>query len=708
MKWKTRSAALDDIRVLQERYDLDFVSARILAGRKIVNSEDVKFYLENNISFTHNPFLFADMESFCERILQALEDGEKVHVFGDRDVDGMTSTALIVTELRNMGLEVSYSVPMGDEPYAFSKQAIDRIIEDNVTLAVTVDCGISCFDEIDYAQSKGLDFLVTDHHIAASVLPPAGAIINPKVEGCGYPFRDLSGVGVVAKCIWALRFAQTEYYREPIVILHAIPGNATVVIEAAKLENLIVTERICEEVVPGILDEHNSRIISFLNCNLPVFVLDKEEELIQLRKAFPKAEIHLNDLRPQFEKYLPFVREKSLFALNSASRFALYSNVRSELDTLIGLFGAFVRSSQPSLYKKYLEVTDLVAIGTISDLMPMTDENRILVRSGLRALENSSRLSLIPFMSIQNLLGKKLSTTDISWQISPLLNAAGRMGKPDIAINMLLCEDQHKSFELAQELVQLNKERQHLGEKCWDRLLPQAKTSFEEYGTKFVFIRDDKIPRGITGILATRFQKVFKAPIMVVTQTEDLRAVGSLRSPTSFNCHDFLSRFSDLFDDFGGHDCAGGFTLDPSKIDELEIRISEELDYMDCPDTDNEEYITVDAGLSPELFTEKMIKTVERFEPYGEKNEPLIFMIEGARIENLSAIVNKKDAASNHLKMDLSYGSYKWPSVFWSAGSRVGKDFNDGDIIDAVFRLGRNYFRNQELIQLTLVDIRRH
>lgn len=708
MKWKTRNASLDDIRALQDRYDLDLVSARILSGRKIVTPDDVKFYLENDISFTHNPFLFEDMQSFCERILTAVEEKEKVHVFGDRDVDGITSTALIVTELRNMGLEVSFSVPMGDEPYAFSKESIDKLVENNVTLAVTVDCGISCYDEIDYACSKGLDFLVTDHHIASSTLPPAQAIINPKVEGCGYPFRDLSGVGVVSKCIWALRFAQTDFYTEPILLLHATPGNDTVVIEVVKLENLVETERICEEIVPGILDFDKSRLVSFLNCNLPVFVLDEEEELIQLEKAFPKAEIHLNSLRPQFEKYLPFIKDKSLFALNSLSRFALYSEVRSELDTLIGLFGAFIRCSHPALYKKYLEVTDLVAIGTISDLMPMTDENRILVRNGLKVLENSSRLSLIPFMSIQNLLGKKLSTTDISWQISPLLNAAGRMGKPDVAINMLLSEDQHKSFEYAQELVQLNKERQQLGEKCWDRLLPQAKESFEQYGSKFVFVKDDKIPRGITGIIATRLQKAFKVPVMVVTQTEDCRAVGSLRSPVSFNCHDFLSGFADLFDDFGGHDCAGGFTLSPSKTDELEIRIAEVMDYSDCPDTDDEDIIMVDAGLSPELFTEKMIRTVERFEPYGEKNEPIIFMIEGARIENLSAMANTKDSSANHLKMVLSYGSYKWPSVFWSAGNRVGKEFNDGDIVDVVFRLGRNYFKNQELIQLTIVDIRRH
>ena len=165
---------------------------------------------------------------------------------------------------------------------------VRQAIDDGVTLAITVDCGISCTNEIDYAQSHGLDVLVTDHHIAGEVLPPASAIIDPKVSGCGYPFEFLAGVGVVAKCIWAMRFSRTRFYRSPILLLHAYPGNGTVVIEAARIHNMEVTDRISEEVVPGILPEHNSRLLKFLDCGLPVYVLDRDQEMIQLRKAFPR------------------------------------------------------------------------------------------------------------------------------------------------------------------------------------------------------------------------------------------------------------------------------------------------------------------------------------------------------------------------------------------------------------------------------------
>ena len=708
MKWKTRQAAFDDIKALVDRFGLDLLSARILAGRGVCTPESAKFYLESDISFLHNPFLFEDMELFCDRVLQAIEDNEKIRVFGDRDVDGITSTALLVSELRSLGLDASYTVPMGDDPYGMTLDSVKAAIDDGVTLAITVDCGISCFTEIDYAQTHGLDVLVTDHHIAGEELPPASAIIDPKVPGCGYPFESLAGVGVAAKVIWAIRFARSRFYNSPILLLHAYPGHETVVIEAARIENLEVTDRIAEEVVPGVLPEENSRLLKFLSSGLPIYVLDKQEELSQLRKAFPKADIYMTDLRGEFEKQLPAVKGRSLFALSQVSRFARYTQIRSELDTLIGLFGAYVRACSPELYKDYMNLMDLVAIGTVSDLMPMTDENRILVKAGLKVLETSPRDSMRPFLAMQNLLGKKLTTTDIGWQISPLMNASGRLGKPDTAIEMLLSTDQVHALECAQQLNQLNKERQRLGEEAWNRLQGKAGKSYEQFGTKLVLVYDENIARGITGIIATRLLKAFRCPSMVITRTDDGRAIGSMRSTSGFNCHDFLSRYSELFDDFGGHTQAGGFSLDPKKVDELCIRISEDIDYMDCPDIEEDETIEIDAVLRAEEFNQNTIKVIERFEPYGEQSGPIVMLIEGARIETITVMPNSKDPSQAHLRLNLSYGSHQWPGVFWSAGPRVGRDFDEGDIVDVVFRLGRNYYKNQELIQLTVQDIRRH
>ena len=469
-----------------------------------------------------------------------------------------------------------------------------------------------------------------------------------------------------------------------------------------------VMDRIAEEVVPGILPEENSRLLKFLSSGLPIYVLDKQEELSQLRKAFPKADIYMTDLRPEFEKQLPAVKGRSLFALSQVSRFARYTQIRGELDTLIGLFGAYVRACTPAIYRDYMDLMDLVAIGTISDLMPMTDENRILVKAGLKVLETKPRDSMRPFLAMQNLLGKKLSTTDIGWQISPLMNASGRLGKPDTAIEMLLSTDQVHALESAQKLSILNKERQKLGEDAWNRLQSKARESYEESGTKLVLVYDENIARGITGIIATRLLKTFKCPSMVITKTDDGRAIGSMRSTSGFNCHDFLSNYSDLFDDFGGHAQAGGFSLDPKKVEELRSRISEDINYMDCPEVEEEETLEIDASLRPEEFNQNTIKVIERFEPYGEQSGPIEMLIEGARIESITPMPNSKDPSQAHLRLNLSYGSHQWPGGFWSAGPRVGRDFDEGDIVDVVFRLGRNYYKNQELIQLTVQDIRRH
>lgn len=705
MKWKVKDASFDDMGMLRERYGLDRISARILAARNRTSQEDVKFFLEKDISYLHNPFLFEDMEIFCDRILEAVENKEKVRIFGDRDVDGITSTALMVLELKAMGLEdVSWRVPIGDEPYGLTVENIDRAIEDGITLAVTVDCGISSVHEVEYARKKGLDFLVTDHHIAHSSLPAAVAVINPKVEGCGYPFSGLAGVGVAAKCIWALRLARTPLYRTPVILLHAMPGNSTVIIEACKTENLMVTDRISEEFVPGTLPQESSRLLKFLDCGLPIFVLDEQVEKIQLKKAFPSVDIAITDIRARLDAHLPQTKGKSLFQLAASSRYAFYSQTKSELDALAGLFFALSRAMYPQLHKEYMKLTDLVAIGTVSDLMPMADENLVFVKNGLKQLEDAGRDSLRPFLVRQKLYGKSLTSSDIGWQIAPLMNASGRMGEPDVAVRMLLSTGEAEATELADRLIELNQKRQKAGEDCWNRVIDKARDVYYELGSKLVMVDDDKIPRGIAGILATRLQKQFKAPAVVITKSGD-RYIGSMRSPQSFNCHDFLERFSDLFMDFGGHAYAGGFSVDPSKKDELCLRIAEAADWIDCTDDDEDE-LEIDAVLSPDEMTMTLPGIIRRFEPFGEQNGAPLFLAENARLENVAVMNNHQNAQNGHVRFVLCFGVYKWPCVFWSAGKRAGTEFDSGSIADVVFRIGFNSFRGQENVQLTVADLR--
>ena len=713
-EWKKNPVSVELIRKLNEQFGVDYITASLLARRGAVEPETVQYFLETDVSYLHNPFLFDEMENFVERVLQARDEGEKVCVFGDRDVDGITSTVLLVQELRSMGIETLWRLPEGDEPYGLTKDGIQAFADQDVTLAITVDCGISNIEEVAFARQLGMDVLVTDHHLAGDIIPAAEAVIDPKLEGCGYPFAHLAGCGVVAKCIWALRFACSNFYREELILLHACPGsttpgNETVIIEAVRMKNLVAEDRLIEEIVPGVLEIHQSRMIRFLDCGLPILALDTDVEHKLLRRAFGSGiDIHMVDLRSQFEKVLPQMVGKSLFSLMRISKSIRYTRTASELDLLVSLFTAYVLRSVPSLSVEYEKILDLVAMGTIGDLMPMVDENRIMVRSGMKVMTEGVRKELLALMTMQNLVGKRLSTSDIGWQLTPVINASGRLGKPQVAAHMFLAEDMHQCEEYAGELMRLNRERQKQGDDSWERLLPKAKSSHGDFDGKFLMVEDPTVSRGLTGIMASRLLRQFNAPSMVIAHVDADRVTGSIRSPQHFNVRDFLSAFEDLFLDFGGHRCAGGFSMERKYLETLRKRINATIAELESRDDGEDEPILIDAELPADYMTPKLIALVETFEPYGEGNPPLQFLIQGATVEEVQFLNRSKGTGPGHVKLQLLFGQYRWPALYWNAADEVGTIFNTGDSVDLVFRMGRNYFRNSESIQLTVVSLKKH
>ncbi|MDD2296526.1 MAG: single-stranded-DNA-specific exonuclease RecJ [Sphaerochaetaceae bacterium] len=713
-EWKKEPVSVELVRKLNETYNVDYITASLLIRRGATEPETVKFFLETDVSYLHNPFLFDEMENFVERVLQARQEGEKVCVFGDRDVDGITSTVLLVQELRAMGIDTTWRLPQGDEPYGLTRLGLEEAAAQHVTLIITVDCGISNIEEVAYAHQLGLSVLVTDHHLSGDAIPAAEAVINPKIEGCGYPFSHLAGCGVVAKCIWALRFAQTDFFREECVLVHAYPGNTTpgnetIIMEAVRLKNLIVEDRIIEEVVPGLVQLHQSRMIKFLDCGLPLLALDVEVETKLFRRAFgTKAEIHLGELRTQFEQILPQVKGKTLFSLMRKSRSIRYSQTASELDLLISLFQAYVLRKEPSLSFEYENILDLVALGTIGDLMPMLDENRILVRTGMKKITQGNRQELLPLLSMQNLVGKKLSTSDVGWQITPIINASGRLGRPEVAANMLLAENLQICEEYASELVGLNRERQRQGDVAWSRLLHKAQSSHTSFDGKFLMVEDNEVHRGLTGIMASRLLRQFKTPSLVVAHVGEQRVTGSMRSPKYFDVREFLHSFTDLFIDFGGHRCAGGFSMDEVHLPELRKRITTMIDEFKLHEDLKDEIVTIDAELPANYLTPEIITLVESFEPFGEGNPPLQFLIQGAKVEEIQFLNRSKGSDIAHVKLQLHYGQYRWPALYWNASDEVGTTFNTNDSVDVVFRMGRNYFRNNETLQLTVISLKKH
>ena len=312
-----------EVRNIASRYGLDLLTAAILVRRELTSPADLRFYLEKDLRFLHNPFGFTEMEDVVERINSAVEEGQKVKIFGDRDVDGITSTVLMVRALGELGLEVSWVLPQGDEAYGLSMKAVDEFAAEGGNLLITVDCGISNNREIQHAASRGIDTLVIDHHNPPEEIPPAYAILNPKMEDSGYPFPGLAGCGVTAKVIWALRFSQTEFYNQGITLLNIVPGNDSFILEAAKLVNLVEVDRIRETLVPGMVDIENTKLANFLRGRIVVY--DGKRQVDYLKRIFgAHTEIGAVDLSSEALRYFPSLEGKSLLRLKEKSRLARY------------------------------------------------------------------------------------------------------------------------------------------------------------------------------------------------------------------------------------------------------------------------------------------------------------------------------------------------------------------------------------------------
>ena len=211
-KWIKKEIQKESVIELTKKYSIDSLTASIFTRRGITEGNDIMYFLEDDLRFLHNPFLFNQMEDAVDRILDAKDEGEKVLIFGDCDVDGITSTTILYEYLKYLGMDVSFRVPEGDDTYGMNKDAIDEFAKNYGTLIITVDCGIANHQEIKYASELGIDVIVTDHHNAPETLPAAIVILDPKESDSGYPFKDISGAAVAYKLVSALRFSHTDFY----------------------------------------------------------------------------------------------------------------------------------------------------------------------------------------------------------------------------------------------------------------------------------------------------------------------------------------------------------------------------------------------------------------------------------------------------------------------------------------------------------------
>ncbi|MDR1318005.1 MAG: single-stranded-DNA-specific exonuclease RecJ, partial [Treponema sp.] len=608
MKWKKKDIPSDLVKSISAKYGCDLLTASVFVRRGITTGEAIRFFLEDDVRYLHNPFELPGMEEAVERILAAKEEGEKVLIFGDADVDGITGTVLLADYLKSIGIDVSWRIPSGEESYGLSIKAVEEFAAAYGTLIITVDCGISRTAEIKRANELSVNVIVTDHHEPQEELPEALSIVNPKLKDSSYSFRDLSGCGVAFKLVSALRFARkSEYFDQPICLLNTRPVNDAWIVEVAKIRNLAVTETLIETIVPGMVGIGETRLPAFLEGQ-QILVWDAPLQKRVFEKLFGRSvEVGMLDLAPEIGKDIPRTAGKGLLRIKELSKIVRYSDREfTELDVFVNLFKAFVRIREN--LGSLDEDTDfqLAALGTIADIMPLRDENRIIVQAGLKSLEAKPGPGLAELLAGLKLQGRHFDAKEISWKLCPVINAARRMGKPEKAIGLFFETDPAQRVRLARELIALNEDRKILEEEVRNIAEPMARENLLRYNEKLTIVYGEEINKGVTGLVAQSFARRFNVPAIAVSFGEDVYT-GSLRSARSYDLGFLLERCGDLFIDSGGHKSAAGFSIEKKNWDSFLERLETVAASIEFDEDEGGQAIQVDAELPldylrPEIF----------------------------------------------------------------------------------------------------------
>jgi single-stranded-DNA-specific exonuclease len=510
---------------------------------------------------------------------------------------------------------------------------------------------------------------------------------------------------VAYKLVSAIRFARkSDSYGHSICLLNIRPSNDAYVIEMAKLRNLVVIKRLTETVIPGMVGITETRLPSFLEGQ-QIFAWDAPLQKKMLAKIFGKGvEVYMLDVAEEIGKEIPQTAGKSLLRVRELSKLAKYSDgAPEELDVFINLFTTFIQRREKHFTGEDRADLQLAALGTLADIMPLRDENRIIVRAGIAALREKPRPGMQDLLFKLGLAGRRFGAGEISWHLCPVVNAAGRMGSPEKAAALLLSEDPRERDALADAVVAMNEGRKKLGGDMWAVVEPRAAESLAEFDGNMVLACGEDIVRGVTGLMANRMSACFKVPAMVVSFSEKV-AVGSLRSARGFNVRSLIEPCADLCIDWGGHDFAAGFSLERSNWDVFLERLKNLARIMDLKEEEDEGTVTIDAELPPSYLTPDILKLVDRFEPYGEQNGRLVFMTRGLRVADIS-FMGKTEV--KHVKLTLDTGKHKWPAVYWQAAGKVKQDFDLEDRVDLVYTVERNWFNGTETAQLKVTDLRR-
>ncbi|MBQ3686882.1 MAG: single-stranded-DNA-specific exonuclease RecJ [Treponema sp.] len=708
--WHIKEISKETVAALEQRYGLDAITASIFARRGITAGKEVLYFLEDDLRFQQSPFSFTGMEDAVDRINDAIEEKEKILIFGDKDVDGVTATTVLYDYLVSAGADVQYRLPQGTEGYGLSMEAVDDFAAAYGSLIITVDCGISNNAEIAHAAELGMDVIVTDHHEPQEQLPAPAIILDPKCVSLVHRnfFRDISGCAVAYKLVSALRFSKSSWYKQPVTLLDVQAEGGSLYVSALKTRNLFPTSSILTERLDAATPAGASALPDFLRGEI-IAVWDKAAVASLLRQSFfASADFELHDVRELISALVPAFAALPLSQVKNMSRLAKYGN--HPPTQIGGLYNIFVTYAQMELKKQFPALKEqeekdlqLVALAAVADIMPLRNENRIFVRDALRSLnERHIRPGLLELMASLDMLGKRILSKDLGWTLTPCLNAPGRLGQSAIAAGLFTETDVRTRERLAEQIRDCNNQRKQLSLDAEGYTALAAKASVEQHKGKLCLVIDERINKGITGSVAAKIAERYDLPALVVTFVDDV-ATGSMRSARGVNVSDFLNRMEGIFLSHGGHIGAGGFSFKRERLAEFEEAVNRLAETLELKEAKADSY-DIDANIPPNYLTPALLKIADMMEPFGEENPPLLFQTKGVPVSRASTMGKGERL---HLKLELDCGKYKWPAVFWGAGDRLHRDFEVGDRLDLLYHVERNYFNGAEIPQVMIVDMRK-
>jgi single-stranded-DNA-specific exonuclease len=657
-EWVFREVDEDAVEAFAERTGYSRIVSRLFLLRGINTEKDIDRYLNDDFFSLYNPFLFRQMGKTVARVRQALNGGEKIFIFGDRDVDGVLSTAMLYNAFSRFDADVFYKVPEGEYGYGIEKRDVDLARERGTSLLVTVDTGSSSVEEIEYAAQKGIDTIVIDHHEQTGPLPECAAVLNPKAEDETYPFRDLSAGGVVLKFLHAFILSYTKNFNRVFIPLVADGDriNGTRVKNGLVEERLEITERIHYPV------DQSHTVVRDTSRQLPKYFSSwlKERHVKQVRLICNEP----------------------------------YETVDEFTDIFLRLF-ARKQNKSVTFVRSYI---DLAAISTVSDIMPLVEENRIIVREGLKKIRRTDNLGLSVLLGYCDLPDEEITAKSIAWNLAPIINSAGRMGEAQIAVKLFTTENRGEANELSSILVDLNEKRKDKGKKNLSIIRPMVVESQETQPV--IVLSADTVEHGVTGIIASRISKEFSKPTIIIVNDGSI-GVGSGRGGGEFDLVSLVSTCEDLLIKFGGHRSAVGFTIEIEKIEPFIHRI-QEIAGKNLGRFKGKTALEIDALLPTEDMTFSLLDELTVFEPSGIGNELPKFSLLGTTVINPTAIGKHHD----HLKFLIPTDSGTIPVLGWGFAERGIPILKKNDLFDIVFSIEENRFRGERSIQLILHDIR--